>query len=91
MKQTLLSPGTSESWGEDLPTSSYQGHFTVNIKDALWESWTPQLWRLMDMPSAMNGPTQSLPLVITPTKGLTGSYPGHLSTQVTCTGKDLKT
>lgn len=89
MKQTLLSPGTSESWGEDLPTSSHQGHFTVNIKVA----WTPrdQLWRLMDMPGADEWPTQSLPLVFTSTKGLTGSYRGHLFTQVTSTGKDLKT
>lgn len=94
MKQALISPGTLESWGGDLPTFSSQGHFIVTVKDALWESWTPQdqLWRLMDMQSTMNGPTQFLPLVITSAKGLTGSYTGHLSTQITCTDKKyLKT
>lgn len=33
------------------------------------------------MPSAMNGPTQSFPLVITSARGLTGRSVGHSSTQ----------
>lgn len=33
------------------------------------------------MPSAMNGPTKSFPLVITSARGLTGRSVGHSSTQ----------
>ena len=96
VKQVLLSPGTLESWGGDLPISSYQGHFTVSIKDATWESWITQgqWWRLIRHAKCYEWAYIVSPsdLVIASAKGLTGSYMGHSTRQVIRrVRKDLKT